>query len=834
MIMLKNSTFSIVLFFTFVFFSSAQAPIPISEARAKDVGTDVTVTGIVTNGDELGGIRYLQDGTAGIAAYGWSELSAVKRGDSIVVTGTLSDYNNLLEISPVSSVTVISGGHTLPDPVTLTPSQLSDNYEAQLVRIENAVFADAGGTFDGKKNYSFTASGEEGQIRINDANSPLVGKVIPSGNVIITGPLAQYKETYQILPRDGDDLVPGSSINIVTPVQVTSITLSKINLYWTTDTEGTSQARYGYTPALELGEVTYGGTGTEHYIGPFGLDTATVVYVQVFSVSTTNPDDTAKSRIMPMITRSLSSGDIKVYFDRPVDNSVSSGTDAVWLDKAIDDTLIAYIDRAKQTIDVAIYNFNNTGISNISTALNNAYNRGVRVRVVYDSNTDNSGIDELMAGIGKIASPESDYPNYGIMHNKFVIIDARSDDPNDPIVWTGATNFTEGQMYVDPNNVIIIQDQSLAIVYTLEFEEMFGSNGPTPDADNSRFGPDKEDNTPHEIYLGNGTRVECYFSPSDGTNSHLLSVINSADADLEAASMIITRTDVAYAIRDRVNTGASGKVLVNDDTDPAMDPVKNILEPVLAENFRKTGESGIMHHKYIIVDNSLPSSDPMVLTGSHNWSNSAEYRNDENTLIVHDATIANIYFQEFTERFKHGRIIVDKPECKNDYLSITQDSVVTTDVTANDDIPASATLSIIKDPAHGTATTDGVTTITYDPDDDFKGLDTVAYKVALVENSALNDSALMVIYVKEPTAVEQIINERITVWPNPASSHLTVSATSPVLRVRFYTVTGTLLQEIRADQTSTTLSITLQQPAGLYLMEVHTRKGTIRRKVLIR
>ena len=267
----------------FTSFTFAQV-ITISEARSKTVGTSVTVTGIVTNGSELGGIRYLQDGTAGIAAYGYNELANVKRGDSIVITGDISDYNNLLEISPVNSVTIISSDHTLPGPVVLTPAQLSDNYEAQLVKIENAVFDNAGAIFSAKTNYTFTASGQQGEIRINDANSPLAGKVIPSGNVTIVGPLAQYKDTYQILPRDGDDLVPGSSINIVTPVTVTSITHSKINLYWTTDTEGTSEAYYGYTPALELGKVVYGGTGTEHYIGPFGLDTATVVYVQVFSV----------------------------------------------------------------------------------------------------------------------------------------------------------------------------------------------------------------------------------------------------------------------------------------------------------------------------------------------------------------------------------------------------------------------------------------------------------------------------------------------------------------------------------------------------------------------
>ena len=53
----------------------------ILEARGK-VGQTITVKGIVTNGAEWGPIRYFQDNTAGIAAYGAS-LSAVQKGDSI-------------------------------------------------------------------------------------------------------------------------------------------------------------------------------------------------------------------------------------------------------------------------------------------------------------------------------------------------------------------------------------------------------------------------------------------------------------------------------------------------------------------------------------------------------------------------------------------------------------------------------------------------------------------------------------------------------------------------------------------------------------------------------
>jgi len=49
----------------------------ILEAREMPIGTVVTVKGIATNGSELGIIRYMQDATAGIAAYG-SAVGVVK------------------------------------------------------------------------------------------------------------------------------------------------------------------------------------------------------------------------------------------------------------------------------------------------------------------------------------------------------------------------------------------------------------------------------------------------------------------------------------------------------------------------------------------------------------------------------------------------------------------------------------------------------------------------------------------------------------------------------------------------------------------------------------
>ena len=773
----------------------------VSIADAKALGADavVTVSGVVINGDELGVIRYVQDDTGGLAVYDPAEMGDTELGDSVTLTGTLVDYNNLLEMQPVTSVVVEKKDALLPDPVILTPVQLGESYEGMLVRIESAVFNLAGSSFASKTNYDFSAAGESGVIRISDDASPFVGTVIPSGDTDITGILSQFYSTYQILVRGTDDITSSSTINFLAAPDLSGLSPSGFTLNWETDVEGSTEMFYGNTPALELGKQVTPGSGITHEISITGADPSQLFYVLPFSV---NGDDTARINTQIYITQSNSSGDMKAYFNRTIDNSVSTGTDAMHLDHLIDDTLINYINRAQESIDFTIYNFNNDGISNIAAALNAAHDRGVVVRVVYDINQANFGTDDLVSAIGKMPSPISNYPIYGIMHNKFVVFDALSDDPDLPIVWTGSTNFTDGQINTDPNNVVIIQDKSLAIAHRLEFNEMFGSESTQPDAGVSRFGPDKLDNTPHEFVIG-GHRVESYFSPSDNTHSKILATLKTADTDLSIATMLITKTDLAYAIRDAFEDGVVTEVLVNNEAS-CDETVVSVLKNALQDKFRVSGEAGIMHHKYAIVDQSDAGSDPMVLTGSHNWSNSAQYRNDENTLIIHQQDLANQYYQEFVNRFKAGLLLVDAPVCEPEFVTMTGGSSYRYDVLYNDELPGPVVLEINEQPKHGTATVETDQTITYVPEAGFnQDLDTVFYKVSMEANLNIADSSIMVIYVNLPVGVESIQKQGVSLYPNPTRGEVNIllGETKPAV-LSLYDVTGKKVFEDRSVKAS--------------------------------
>lgn len=626
----------------------------IAEARAMPEGSTVTVKGIVTNGAELGIIRYFQDATAGLAAYG-SIVGSIERGDSVLVTGKTKNYNFLLEIDPVTSIVAIAP-KPVPAPIVITPGALSEQYEARLVKMIDVTFASGGGTFGGNTNYNVTAGGESCQVRVN-SNSNLVNQIIPTGEVTIIGLCSQFSFTnpaagYQLLLRDKNDIISASAISFTTPLALSNLATTSFSLSWNTNIAGTTELFYGLTPSFELGHISVAGTGTAHSIDVTGLHPSDLIYVSAFSVA---GSDTAFSGVKPFVTQSVSSGTIKTYFTRPVDTAVATGQKAIWIYRAADDTCIAYINRAKYSIDVAIYNFNVEGIASIAGALNAAHARGVTVRLVSDGGTNNSAIAVLNPAIGKILRMVTP----GIMHNKFMVIDGNSSDPNDPIVWTGSLNWTDQNVNTDANNILFIQDASLAKVYQIEFNEMFGSTGPSPNPANAKFGSEKADNTPHELIIG-GNRVEVYFSPSDGVNAQLVSHINTANNDLEVGTMLITRTLISNAIIARSNAGVPSKVIISNRATSDATVVAN-LGAELGSNFKEYHEQGMLHSKVMIVDQANTGSDPFVWTGSHNWSDAANVSNDENTIVIHQAEISNLFYQEFKYRFDKAIPLSDHP-----------------------------------------------------------------------------------------------------------------------------------------------------------------------------
>jgi phosphatidylserine/phosphatidylglycerophosphate/cardiolipin synthase-like enzyme len=390
---------------------------------------------------------------------------------------------------------------------------------------------------------------------------------------------------------------------------------------------------------------------------------------EFIKINYSNPTGrTVDSNNVIIATPSASTGTMNVYFNHPVDVSFAQIQNAVNLSNNLDAKLITYMNSCQSSMDIAIYSsYSPSATTGIAGAINAAYTRGVKVRVIYDGTASNL-ISLLNSNIPRLPSPTTSA--YTIMHNKFVIFDANNADATIPYVWTGSTNWTTSQIDgPDKNNVIVIQDQALALGYKIEFDEMWGGSGPTPNLANSKFGQFKTDNTPHHYIIG-GKTVDSYFSPSDGTTAKIVAAINTANTDIEAAVMDITRTDCSGAIINRFNAGVTKSYVLVDSQNPSGNQITTLQNALTTSKAAVYNGTGIMHHKFMVVDNYNSSSDPLVVLGSHNWSTGAETKNDENTLIVHDLNIANQYFQAFAYLFQLSGGVFGTTDFKNEDFAL--------------------------------------------------------------------------------------------------------------------------------------------------------------------
>jgi phosphatidylserine/phosphatidylglycerophosphate/cardiolipin synthase-like enzyme len=277
----------------------------------------------------------------------------------------------------------------------------------------------------------------------------------------------------------------------------------------------------------------------------------------------------------------------------------------------------------------------------ITNAINDAYERGVRVRYITCESTTTAALGTLNSNIPRIERPEG----MGIMHNKFIVVDA--DVADSAWVLSGSTNWTSSQIFDDPNHIIMVQDQSVARTYELEFNEMWGSDGNEPDDENAKFGSNKTNNTPHH-FIVNGNDFEVYFSPTDNTTLNISNALKSADDEIDFALLVFTNNQLGTTIAEEHESGVEVNGIIEQINTEGSEYDFLVEEGVNVISHQGFGDS--FHHKYCIVDHDNTDSDPLVITGSHNWSGAAETNNDENTMIIHDANIANQFFQEFNER----------------------------------------------------------------------------------------------------------------------------------------------------------------------------------------
>ena len=312
-----------------------------------------------------------------------------------------------------------------------------------------------------------------------------------------------------------------------------------------------------------------------------------------------------------------------VYFTAP--QNVNDPGDLVG---SVPEKLIDYIDNAQRTIHIAAFEFD---LTPVAEALIAAHERGVEVEWITD---DEHGIEAdeeeergQFAMLERAGIPVRDDDRGALMHNKFWIFDHQT-------VWTGSTNITVNGNFRNNNNVVVIDSPDVAAIYEREFAELWaGESGPTS--------PSTVDEQAVTI---DGTPIQVLFAAEDNVASRLVSLIESAQSSVRFMAFSFTHDEMGAAVLARAEAGVDVRGIFEtrgSETEYSEMPALYCAQV----DVRQDGNPGAFHHKVFIVD------DQVVVTGSFNFSNSADESNDENVLVIANKGIAAQYLQEFERRW---------------------------------------------------------------------------------------------------------------------------------------------------------------------------------------
>ncbi len=219
--------------------------ITIAEARSLDNGTEVTVKGVITRTSE--NFVYLQQDQNALMIFSnegsspdffsFLQSDSLNAGDSLLVTGSLEEFEGLKEILDVTEYSVISSGNPLPasQEITLTEAiNNAENYESEIVYIRDLEFIDgASGTFTGATRYTVQKAGTDTTYRFfvhGPGNSDLAGETIPQTTFDYEGIIKEISDgdtgTHHVLaPHNPTDIT-----NIAAPVYPTIAEIRELPL----------------------------------------------------------------------------------------------------------------------------------------------------------------------------------------------------------------------------------------------------------------------------------------------------------------------------------------------------------------------------------------------------------------------------------------------------------------------------------------------------------------------------------------------------------------------------------------------------------------------------
>ena len=135
-----------------------------------------------------------------------------------------------------------------------------------------------------------------------------------------------------------------------------------------------------------------------------------------------------------------------------------------------------------------------------------------------------------------------------------------------------------------------------------------------------------------------------YFSPNGGCEDQVIYWIGRANETIYIMMYSFTLDSIGDALIDAHRRGVKVMIVLEKSQITQYSEYRRLKEAGIM--IRNDTNPNLMHNKVMIVDGLI------VLTGSFNWSWSAENRNNENLIVIRSRQIAAIYMEEFWRIWK--------------------------------------------------------------------------------------------------------------------------------------------------------------------------------------
>jgi phosphatidylserine/phosphatidylglycerophosphate/cardiolipin synthase-like enzyme len=384
---------------------------------------------------------------------------------------------------------------------------------------------------------------------------------------------------------------------------------------------------------------------------------------------------------------------------KPSKLSKAKGTRALqWLTRYLDDGILRFIESAKSS-DKLLCCFYEFRFQPVVVALKEAIDRGVDITIIIDAKvneyTDKKGKfhpsfpreENLQAirdaGIRKSHIIERDANPSDIQHNKFMVL-LKGNAPSE--VWTGSTNISEGGFTGQTNVGHWIRNAKAARAFRDYWELLADDPGSVKGEPRAESTKKKKAFRTAVEALGTEpsnvaaipTGITPIFSPrldlsmldlyvklaDSATSSVCMTLAFGISAHLKQA--LVDNTDENHIVflllekEDTPNARSSAPfVAINARNNVykawgafLRDPVYQWVRETNARELQFNKHVSYIHSKFLLMDPL--GSDPIVVTGSANFSKASTTDNDENMLLIRgNKRVADIYFTEFNRLFNH-------------------------------------------------------------------------------------------------------------------------------------------------------------------------------------